>query len=248
MATVTPLSPCRRCRRGDHRASPASWPPLVDKKDPSSCSLSLPPSFLSFPRNPNPSSPRFRPPPAALNRRRPGPRRAPLACPTAPPRRHSHPHTRNWRGKPGFVASIRASASPSAAAVVMVAVVPANPWPSRAHLRRRRVLCFLPTGGIEPGGPTSTWASSTSSTLAAGRRSKYRPIPAAPTTPALAVLPNTLPVSSCLSWPSPPPLPLPGTASHRTPPPAAAPATTPAGSGDQMVNAAAPGIHSTSST
>ena len=115
--------------------------------------LSPPPSFLSFPRNPNPSSPRFRPPQSALNRRRPGTRRARLACPTAPPRRHRHPLTRNWRGKSGFVASIRVSASLSAAAVVMAAVVPANPEPSRAHLRHRRIPLSLLTVEFEPGWP-----------------------------------------------------------------------------------------------
>ena len=58
---------------------------------------------------------------------------------------------RNWRGNPGFVASIRASASPSAATVVMVAVIPANPEPSRAHLRRRRVPLYLLTVEFKPG-------------------------------------------------------------------------------------------------
>ena len=50
MATVAPLSPCRRCRRGDHRASPASWPPLVAETPCPCCSpLSLSLPYFSSP-------------------------------------------------------------------------------------------------------------------------------------------------------------------------------------------------------
>ena len=66
--------------------------------------------------------------------------------------------------------------------------------------------------------------------------------------PAVSGHGHAMLVSSCCSPALPPSLPLPRPAPHRTPPPAAAPATTAVGSGDQMVTAAAPGIHSTSST
>ena len=60
------------------------------------------------------------------------------------------------------------------------------------HSELARILLSFPTGGIKPRPPEPTHPSSTSSTSAAGRRSKYRPIPAAPSTTATICCPHSV--------------------------------------------------------
>ena len=113
-----------------HAAAGAPFP-CVDEEDPHDAldahllpclSLLLP---LLSPVRPNPKSSYLtaaEPPASPSNRRRPVARRARISCLTAPPRRPRHPHARDWLGEHWFVAAIRTTSSPSAAAVTHAAV------------------------------------------------------------------------------------------------------------------------------
>ena len=123
VATVRPLSPCRRCRRA--AGAPLPCPP-VDKDPPPRCGLSLPsstcwPPLLPLSCSLFPSS-RFLLPPPLPRRRRCRPPRGKPSPPRAPPRRAASLHRRNRQGRPPFARARRFSpASGRAAADHLIA-------------------------------------------------------------------------------------------------------------------------------